>query len=764
MEYTARQICDELKIQKKTFDLIIKYLKIKCERKYHEKARKICDFYNDNQYDEIKVFLNNPNRRALLLEFTRIEKYGSLDNFYKIKNEKSRKTKKERYGNENYVNSEKISKSHKKSWNENKESRIAKTKKTKLERYNDENYNNTEKNKKTKIKNHGSVENAHKIILEKSKTTKKKRYNDENYVNSEKTKKTKLERYGNETYNNHEKAKSTNIKKYGTSIPTKNKSIALKISDTWNDKSEKDILEFIKKIEETKFERYGDIHYVNADKCSETWKSKSNDEINDINNKRMLSVREKYGVDYVSQCDDVREKIKHTNLKRYGAESPFQNNDIKDKIKKSNIENLGVEYPMQNKNVQKKSQETNLKKYGVKFIGESKKIQEKIKQSNLKHFGTEYPFQDESIKNKIKEKEINKLNLAKSKNLLSIDDLINKFNKDKTTILKVIDKININIIRFESDNRYYIDESDIFILEDYFMKTEMSGTSYSEKQVADFIKNECGFDIVENSKTIIPPKELDIYVPQKKVAIEFNGLFWHNEMHLDKNYHLNKTIECEKKNIDLIHVFEDDWRNKQDIVKSMIASRLGVYERKIYARKCKCKIIDDKRLARNFLNENHLQGYAECTIFIGLFYNDELLQCMGFNEKGWHDGNTELTRMATKLNIQVIGGFSKMMSFADKQLGFKNITSYIYRAWFSGKGYKASGFNIVKKNPPSYYYIVDFHKIHKSHFRKNKIKRMHELGLLQYYDENKSEHEMMIKNGIYRIYDCGTIKAVYNKI
>lgn len=718
MEYTARQICDELKIQKKTFNLIIKYLKIKCERKYHEKARKICDFYNDNQYNEIKVFLNNPNRRAILLEFTRIEKYGSLDNFYKIKNEKSRKTKKERYGNENYVNSEKISKSHKKSWNENKKSRITKTKKTKLERYNDENYNNIEKNKKTKIKNHGSVENAHKIILEKSKTTKKKRYNNENYVNSEKTKKTKLERYGDETYNNREKAKSTNIKKYGTSIPTKNKSIALKISDTWNDKSEKDILEFIKKIEETKFERYGDIHYVNADKCSETWKSKSNDEINDINNKRMLSVREKYGVDYVSQCDDVREKIKHTNLKRYGAESPFQNKDIKNKIKKSNIENLGVEYPMQNKNVVNKM----------------------------------------VYKNKIK------LKIAKSKNLLSVNDLVNKFTKDDTTIIEAIRKIGINIIKFESDNRYYIDESDIFILEDYFMKTEMSGTSYSEKQVADFIKNECGFDIVENSKTIIPPKELDIYVPQKKVAIEFNGLFWHNEMHLDKNYHLNKTIECEKKNIDLIHVFEDDWRNKQDIVKSMIASRLGVYERKIYARKCKCKIIDDKRLARNFLNENHLQGYAECTIFIGLFYNDELLQCMGFNEKGWHDGNTELTRMATKLNTQIIGGFSKMMSFADKQLGFKNITSYIYRAWFSGKGYKASGFNIVKKNPPSYYYIVDFHKIHKSHFRKNKIKRMHELGLLQYYDENKSEHEMMIKNGIYRIYDCGTIKAVYNKI
>ena len=77
-----------------------------------------------------------------------------------------------------------------------------------------------------------------------------------------------------------------------------------------------------------------------------------------------------------------------------------------------------------------------------------------------------------------------------------------------------------------------------------------------------------------------------------------------------------------------------------------------------------------------------MQGFTHCNVFVGLTYNDELVQCMGFNEKGWHDGNTELTRMATKINTQVIGGFSKLMKFVTEVYGYKNITSYINRAWW----------------------------------------------------------------------------------
>lgn len=803
---TRREICRELNIADRTFDLIVKYLNLNFIEKKHEKSHKICKFYSDEDEVKIRKFLaDTPNTRAFFLNLSKIEKCGSLENFYKMKNEKSRKTKMERYGDPNYVNKEMISKSNKKSWDSNKQSRMRKTKKTKLEKYGDENYNNMEKNHQTIIKHYGSIKNAYKIVSEKSKKTKLEKYGDENYHNKEKERKTKLEKYGDEHYSNPEKRKKTNLKKYGAEVATKNKNVSEKISRTWHRKTHDELLEFVKKVEDTKIERYGNPHYVNGEKASETWKSKSDDEMNEISEKRKQTMIEKYGVEYPAQNEEVKNKIKETINQKYGK-NPFKNGLIKEKIKQTNLERYGVEYPMQNKTVREKSKntynshygvgclarkelkekiiknnfekynteypsqteniknkikQTNLERYGVENPFQNETIKDKIKQSNLERYGVENPLQNESIKNKIKKNNLQKLNFAKLQNLFSIYDLVCRFNKDKTTILLVLKNLNIHTISFKSDNRLYISQSDISILEDYFAKTEMSGTSYSEKQVSEFIKSICDYEVIENSKEIIPPKELDVYVPQKNLAIEFNGLHWHNELHADRNYHLNKTIACNEKGIDLIHIFEDDWKNKREIVKSMIASRLGIYKRKIFARKCECQIINDKLWMKSFFNENHLQGYTNCDVFVGLFHNDELVQCMGINKKGFHDGNIELTRMASLLNVQVVGGFSKLMSYVHDKLGFNEITSYVYRAWFNGNGYLKSGFKVEKVNPPSYQYIVDSNRINKSHFRKNKIKTMYENDFLDYYDENKTEHELMLENGIYRIYDCGTIKMKY---
>ena len=382
-------------------------------------------------------------------------------------------------------------------------------------------------------------------------------------------------------------------------------------------------------------------------------------------------------------------------------------------------------------------------------------------QTCMEKYGVKNPSHAEQSKYKISESSKKKIKFATSENLITAKELAKLFEKDKHTIIDVIQLLNIKITTFETDNHYYISKNDISMLDDYFSKTEMSGTSYSEKELVDFIKSICDYEIVENSRQIISPKELDIYIPSKNLAIEFDGVHWHDENHIDKNYHFNKTRLCNEKGIDLIHVFEDDWLYKKEIVKSMIASRLGMYQQKIFARKCEIKEIE-KSQAELFFNENHLQGFTNCNDYVALIHNNEVVQCVAIREKGWHDGNVELTRMVTKLNTQVIGGFSKLMKFVyDK---YKSpITSYIYRAWFNGKGYLESGFEVIKENPPSYSYVMNGKRIHKSHFRKDKIKKMYEKGLLKFYDETKTEHENMINNNVYRIYDCGTIKVVYKK-
>ena len=429
-------------------------------------------------------------------------------------------------------------------------------------------------------------------------------------------------------------------------------------------------------------------------------------------------------------------------------------------FKKTNLEKLGVEYPFQSSLIQEKGKESCLEKYGVEYYNQTEESQIRRKETSLKKYGVENPSQNISIKIKKEKLEAKKLNYAKSQNLVTVNDLSKTFNRDESTIIDDIRLLNLKIIKFNNDARFYIEESNLPILSDFFSKTDECGTSYSEKELVDFVKSIYSDEIMENTKRIIPPKELDIYIPKMKLAIEYNGLYWHDENHVDRNYHLTKTNMCNKKGMDLIHVFEDDWLYKKEIVKSMIASRLGIYKEKIFARKCQIKEIE-KDQAKIFFDENHLQGFAYGDLYLGLMFNNELIQCICINKKGWHDGNVELTRMVTKLNTQVVGGFSKLMKHISDYIEYKSITSYVYKAWFNGKGYIESGFKIVKENNPSYSYVVNGRRVHKSHFRKNKIKKMFERGELKFYDSNKTEHEIMKENKIYRIYDCGTTKVIY---
>ena len=429
-------------------------------------------------------------------------------------------------------------------------------------------------------------------------------------------------------------------------------------------------------------------------------------------------------------------------------------------FKKTNLEKLGVEYPFQSSLIQEKGKESCLEKYGVEYYNQTEESQIRRKETSLKKYGVENPSQNISIKIKKEKLEAKKLNYAKSQNLVTVNDLSKTFNRDESTIIDDIRLLNLKIIKFNNDARFYIEESNLPILSDFFSKTDECGKSYSEKELVDFVKSIYSDEIMENTKRIIPPKELDIYIPKMKLAIEYNGLYWHDENHVDRNYHLTKTNMCNKKGMDLIHVFEDDWLYKKEIVKSMIASRLGIYKEKIFARKCQIKEIE-KDQAKIFFDENHLQGFAYGDLYLGLMFNNELIQCICINKKGWHDGNVELTRMVTKLNTQVVGGFSKLMKHISDYIEYKSITSYVYKAWFNGKGYIESGFKIVKENNPSYSYVVNGRRVHKSHFRKKKKKKMFERGELKFYDSNKTEHEIMKENKIYRIYDCGTTKVIY---
>jgi hypothetical protein len=275
----------------------------------------------------------------------------------------------------------------------------------------------------------------------------------------------------------------------------------------------------------------------------------------------------------------------------------------------------------------------------------------------------------------------------------------------------------------------------------------------SESQLKYFIKS-LNIEFIENSRDIIKPLELDIFIPDKNIAIEFNGLYWHSELFKDNNYHLNKTNECNKKNIKLIHIFEDEWVYKKDIVKSRLKNILGLTENKIYGRKCIIKEVNIKD-SSVFLNNNHIQGSVKSSINIGLYYNNELVSLMCFNKPRLGIGSSydgyELSRFCNKLNTNVIGGASKLLKYFENNYQPKEIKSYADLRWSDGGLYNTLGFELSHTNKSNYWYIVNNKREYRFNYRKSILEK-------QGFDvSNKTEHQIMLDRKIYRVYDCGTI-------
>lgn len=282
-------------------------------------------------------------------------------------------------------------------------------------------------------------------------------------------------------------------------------------------------------------------------------------------------------------------------------------------------------------------------------------------------------------------------------------------------------------------------------------------SSTEEQQVLSFIQSIYNGEVKANDRTVIFPKELDIYIPTKNLAIEYDGLYWHSTKNQKSmSYHLQKTMACMKKGIRLIHVYDAEWRDKKEIVKSMILSALGIYERKEYARNCEVREVKDRNTVINFFDENHIQGAVhKYNLCLGLYKNEELLQAVVFGKQHFgRNGDTELYRMVTKKNTQILGGFSKLM----KHSPYNTVVSYVALRLFDAKGYLAGNWKIEHQAKPSFC-ITDGVNMYSRHlFKKERC--------LEQFDNitsDMTEREMQEKNGFYRLWDCGTYKVRWNR-
>lgn len=284
--------------------------------------------------------------------------------------------------------------------------------------------------------------------------------------------------------------------------------------------------------------------------------------------------------------------------------------------------------------------------------------------------------------------------------------------------------------------------------------------SKGENELLDFITSLMGEKVIQRDRTILKGEELDILIPNEKIAFEYNGLHWHSELIKDKNYHLNKTKKCEKQNIKLFHIFEDEWIKKQNILKSMIRNLFNKTENKIFARKCVIKEVSSKD-ALIFLEKNHLQGKCNSSIRYGLYYNNKLVSLMTFGKSRHFIGNNnyqwELLRFCNILNTNVIGGASKLFKHFVKIHNPNSVVSYADRRWSNGNLYDKIGFVKYNESAPNYYYVINGKRYYRFNFRKSILVKKYNCPL------EMSEHEFCFSQKWYRIYDCGCLCYKWEK-
>lgn len=274
--------------------------------------------------------------------------------------------------------------------------------------------------------------------------------------------------------------------------------------------------------------------------------------------------------------------------------------------------------------------------------------------------------------------------------------------------------------------------------------------SIPEIEMEDYIRS-LGVTTTSSNRILEGGLEIDILCGDGKVGFEYNGTYSHSEAGgKDRTYHLKKTTLAQDNGIKLFHIFGDSWALKKDITKSIIASKLGIYQHKTYARKC--KIVElEKHVKGSFLEQNHLQGNDNSKYDFGLEYNGDLVAVMTFCKSRFNKNYTwELSRFACKQHTMVHGGFSKLLNHFRK-LHQGSIISYADRTISFGDVYKNNGFALLKINPPSYTYITERVQVrqHRAGFMKSRI----DAGEL-------SESDAMKLKGYHKVWNCGTMTFI----
>lgn len=366
---------------------------------------------------------------------------------------------------------------------------------------------------------------------------------------------------------------------------------------------------------------------------------------------------------------------------------------------------------------------------------------EKTKATNLKNTGYEFPSQrpehKASVGKKTRERQLSKEKIEMLDNREFLYDLHVNQKKNLVSMGEIVGV-------FYGTIREYLDRHGI----PYTHDVEPRGPkSKAQIEIENFIESVYDGEIISCDRSL--GIEMDVYLPEIKVAFEYNGIYYHSDTFVDKKYHLRKLETILANGIKIMNINEDDWRFKKDIVKSMIVSRIGLNER-VYARSCGVVKLDTEQ-QRKFFDTNHIRGYRAARHCYGLMYNGEILSAMSFGVCRYDSNHEwEIIRSASKQNVTVVGGISKIISyFMVAHEG--HIMTYADRMYGEGQSYESAGMQMVKSTGIDYYWSDKVRLFNRQNFTKKNI-------VQKFGDEysDMSESEAMYQLGYVRFWGCGS--------
>jgi hypothetical protein len=470
------------------------------------------------------------------------------------------------------------------------------------------------------------------------------------------------------------------------------------------------------------------------------------------------TMMERYGVINGFQAESIKKKSRATNLLKYGVEYVAQSPDIQDKVKKTNLERYGVAHSMQSPDIREKSKKTNLERYGAEEVFHSVEIREKIQNTCMERYGVTNPFESTVFQDKARSTIVERYGVNnigqrhlsdRTKSIIHDSEEFKTFCQGKS-FERVSDELrDVTASTIGALARKY-DCVNVF--------TFGKGSIY-QSQVEDWL-DDLGVKYIRNIRSIISPKEIDIWIPKYDLGIEMDGLFYHSEIAGRKSptYHYEKQNYAHNNNIRLIQVFTDEWMFKKDIVKEVIRRNMKYsFVENIGARKCQINQLDWTSTAK-FLDANHLQGRGSPTRYnYGLTYKDEVVAVMTFankrksiNSSGW-----ELVRWCQSKNIH--GGSHKLLNHVLRELDIGELITYSDRRYFSGNVYKQLGFEFIGVTKQGYCYTDYYHRYNRFNFTKQKLVK-------DGHPHDKSEWEIMQSLGYDRVWDSGHTKWKLNNI